>query len=274
MLLACISAFVLPNVGQRVQATLQPLFNPVSYPADRIGRSLRAKMAAQHRRDNGSPDNPRSVAEITIENTQLRVANANLHAQLNRMVEREKSLARLGEVRMLCTAYSVVGGDAVNRDSLLLSGSSFGGLTEKMPVLYWGGVVGRLTNVGVGGARVLLITDIQSKLEATFSRLETKPDGTVDSVLLPGEPVLVEGKGKGIMIANITEKTLKESKVQKNDAVVLNDRDWRVELHGYRIGYVESILPTRNPGFFQVTIKADQNLMELDEVMVMTKDRL
>jgi len=274
--LALVSAFVLPvQAGDRVRAQVQNLFAPVSWPVNRLAGWVHSTVAGQPLRDDGSGKHPRSSAELLEENQRLRIEVASLSGQLQRIAVLESERARLGEVRAFCTPFSVIGADAGPRQSLLIAGSSLDGLRSEMPVVYTGGIVGRIVSVGVGGARVLLITDRQFKpITAAFARFSSGPDGSPQFQRLSAELVLVEGAGDGTMlIRNIPQKKIEEVGIRTDDWVVLSDRDWPIVLDGYRLGRVEKITPSKSPGFAEIRVVPDQSLMTLREVMVMNRDK-
>ncbi|HVT87801.1 MAG TPA: rod shape-determining protein MreC [Tepidisphaeraceae bacterium] len=274
MTLALLAAFVFsPTASQRVQGQVQGIFAPVAWPLSKIGAWAHNRVAPRQVVDDGSPSSPRSSDELRRENEDLRISLRNLRGQLERLAELETQRSMVGDARPFCTPFSVVGSDAGHRDSLLLSGSSLAGLREGMPVLSAGGIVGRLSAVGVGGARVRLVSDPGFRFEARFARLVRQPDGTLDFPLLPGESQVVDGRGDGVMMMRITEKEKIAADLRKDDWIVLSDRDWPLVLTNYRVGRVDSILPTRDPGFVQIIIKPDQNLEQLEEVMVMNKEK-
>ncbi len=273
MMLALVSGFILkPHVSDRARAQVQNIFAPVARPANKLGGWAHTKLVGDSLRDDGSPKHPRTSAELLIENQQLRIELANLRGRAERLLETQADRAKLGDVAGLCSPFSVIGGDSGPRDSLLLGGSSFDRLLLATPVLYTGGIAGRISRVGVGGAQVLLVTDRQSKLTAAFARFVKKPDGAPDFQRLAADAVLVEGAGGGaLMVRNLAEAKIKEVGLRLDDWLVLSDRDWPLALDGYRIGRVVAIVPSRAPGFADLRIVPDQNLMALREVMVMNR---
>lgn len=274
MLLGLFSAFVLsPTASRRVQASLQGVFAPVAWPVNRLAGWVHSLIAGRELRDDASPGRPRGSDELIAENHRLRVALANAQGQLQRLQELEADRARLGDVRKLCTPVSVIGVDSGPGDSLMLGASSLDNLRADQPVLCADGVVGRISRAGVGGAQALLVTDPQSKLEVTFARMVMDPDGQVSFHRLMKEAVLFQGTGRGSLTGRITEKIVQEIGLQLNDWAVLSDRDWPMSLEGYKVGRVVRIAPAHDPGFVEVEIRPDRDLMRLQEVMVMNKQQ-
>jgi cell shape-determining protein MreC len=146
-------------------------------------------------------------------------------------------------------------------DSLMITGTSFNNITVGMPVLYQGGIAGKISRVGAGGAQVMLVTDRRFAVEATFRT--DRADIT--------EPILIHGAGEDLMTARITQKMADQMAVKVDDWAILKDRDWDPALSGYHIGYVSKISPSRDPGFVEIQLRADQRLKHLSEVMVMNR---
>jgi hypothetical protein len=275
MLLALLSAFVFsPTATDRVKGRVSNIFAPVAWPTNQLSGWAKQKLFGQHVRDDGSPHNPRTETELRVENSNLRIALMNLEGQIQRLAEDKAQRDAVGDAKRFCTPYSVMGGDAAGRDGLLLSGSSFDGLRVGMKVLYSGGIAGQLSRVGMGEARVMLVTDKQFSATAVFARVVKKPDGSLNFTILSPEARLLQGAGDGEMVMpNVPEKVIKELGVRLDDWVVLNDHDWDRVLAGYRLGYIVGIKPSKSPGYAEVRIRPDQKLTALRDVMVMNKEK-
>jgi cell shape-determining protein MreC len=272
--LSFLSAFIIsPRVTDRPRAHIQNIFAPVAKPVNLIGGWVHSKISPPEIRDDGSPKAPRQGLEVFNENLRLRIQVANLTSVVAQLQEREADRAKLGDVRSVCTPFNVIGGDSAPRDSLMIGATSMDGVKENMPVLYTGGIAGRISRAGVGGSQVLLVTDPGSKLTATFARFVKKPDGTPDFQRLATDAVLIQGAGNGSMVSRITEKLAKDIGVRLEDWVVLSDHDWPAILDGYRLGRVISVLPSKSPGFVEIRIVPDSNLTMVREVMVMNKGK-
>jgi cell shape-determining protein MreC len=273
MLLSFLSAFMIaPAATDRLRAQVQNIFAPVALPVNRFAALITARFSHSQPRDDGSPAKPRTPNELILENEQLRTQIASMQGQIALLQQRDAERAKFGDLRDFCTPFAVIGADGGVRNSLMLSGSSIDGLQIGMPVLYAGGLAGRISRVGVGGAQALLVTDPQCKLTVVFARFGKKTDGTTEFRRLSTEAVLVQGSGAGILISRLMARTAADLEVKLGDWVVLSDRDWPPQLDGYRIGYVAAITPSRDPGFMDVKIQPEQNLMNLREVMVMNKE--
>jgi cell shape-determining protein MreC len=262
MALSFLSAFFIsPAITDKGRSQIQNIFVPVSYPARRFGAALHDRFAKAPPRDNGSPNQPRSSDELIAENTRLRVLVDNLSGQVKYLSTLEGERAAFGEIRKFCTPFRVVGGDSGPADSLMITGTSFNGINVNMPVLYQGGIAGKISRVGAGGATVMLVTDRRFAAEVTFRT--DRADIT--------ERILLNGAGKGLMTARITQKAAQELAIKIDDWAILNDRDWDRALSGYHVGYVESIQPSRDPGFVEIQLRPDQRLSHLTEVMVLNR---
>src|SRR5262245_14612482 len=275
MLLALLSAFVFsPKATDRVKGRVSNVFAPVAWPTNHLVAWGKQKIFGRYLRDDGSPHHARNTAELIDENRELRIALGNLKGQLERSVEDKAQRDAVGTAKQFCTPFSVIGSDSGARDTIMLSGSSFDGLREGMKVLYSGGVVGHLVRVGVGEARVMLVTDKQFNVTACFARVVRSADNKVDFVILSPEPRILYGAGNGEMIMpDVPVKIIEEIGVRENDWLVLNDHSWEKVLAGYRIGYITKIKPSKSPSFRDIVICPDQPLTALHEVMVMNKEK-
>lgn len=272
MLLSFLSGFIIsPRISSRAQASVQNIFSPVARPVGAIAHWTHDRFSHDAVRDLGSPGATRTSAELIVENNRLRIRLASIQGQLERLRERDAEREKLGDVRDLCSPFNVIGADSGPRDSLMLGATSFDHVAEAMPVLYPGGIAGRVWRAGIGGVQVMLVTDSQSKLTASFARFTKSPDGTPEFKPLAADAILVQGTGNKKMTAQISQRMAGEIGVRLEDWVVLSDRDWPTALQGYRVGRVTQVTPARSPGFVIIRIEPDSDLMRLREVMVMNK---
>ncbi|MCX5686288.1 MAG: rod shape-determining protein MreC [Candidatus Omnitrophica bacterium] len=123
--------------------------------------------------------------------------------------------------------YSTIPAQVIGRDptnwsnSIIIDKGSLNGLRENRPVLFTKGLVGRLIEIGRTSAKVLLITDPNSKVGVLIERnrqggiLAGRPDGrckvvyiALDSDVAPGDKVITAGFGsvfpKDIMVGVVT----------------------------------------------------------------------
>jgi hypothetical protein len=266
--LSVLSGFVLPErLAGKAQPQLQALFAPVARPAGALGIWAQNHIAPDRVRDNRSTD------EIRRENVELKTEFINLSALYSELQRENGERQKLGVLRDLCTPVAVVGPDAGGRESLSLAGSSLEGLREGMPVLYPGGVVGKLARAGIGGSQVMLVTDLGFRVRACFGQWHRNSDDQVEFVIIDTPPVLVEGSGHGtMMVRSLTVEQAK--KLSRGNWVVLEERDWPARLKHQPLGKIEQIGRRRDaPQYAEIRIEPDSNLLNLREVMVMTKEQ-
>ena len=146
MAVSGITAFVLPaqSVQMRVPG-IEALFAPVSWPSGAIARWIHGKFALELSED------ARSAELVKRENLELKNELANLYVRLDKIRQQEDYRREIGNIRPLCTPYSVLGTDSGPRATLLIQGSSLGSLRDGMPVLYPDGIVGQVQRVGIAG---------------------------------------------------------------------------------------------------------------------------
>jgi cell shape-determining protein MreC len=280
MALGAISALVVsPGVSGKLdgaRAQFQVIFKPVSSPVRWLSSMAAAGMGANRAVDEGAESNgsrPRSSDEIIRENQQLKVEVANLSAQLAAMKELNADRRQVGRVLPLCEPFNVTGADPGGRQSLSLSGGSMDGLRNGQAAVYAGGIAGRVSRTGAGGAQVQLVTDEAFRATGSFARYVKDEKGAIVFQALTAPAVLVQGVGQGSMrIRMLSMREMKSAGLTVGDWVVLNDADWPPILQGYRLGRIVSIkeLPEQ-PQFADIRVQPYADLMALREVMVMVK---
>lgn len=271
MCLSFVSALFLPAKStDRVRSSVANIFLPASWPVRKVTALVHDKLVPRRIRDEGSPNQPRLPAEVYAENQQLRTLAASLKGQLLYLQERENERQKLGEIGPFCTLCSVAAGDSGGRDSLMLSATSFDDITAGMPVLYSGGFAGKILRVGMGEARVQLVTDPDFKVQIDFAR-QVIVEGKPDLIPLNSPPTVLKGRGKGLMQTTVSNKYLDESKLQEGDYATVKDSEFPKIVSGYRIGRVTAISPSKDAGWYSVTVEPFEDLKRLTEVLVVNK---
>lgn len=272
MLLALVSAFILkPEQSARLQPQVQTLFAPIASPLSAIGRAIESRLRRPDAVD------PRSATAVREENEALRVENASLQAQLDDLKILNADRESLGEIRKQSRPYAVVAKDSGNREAVSIGGSSLQGLAVDQPVIYRGGLAGRVSAmVGVGGAKVRLITDTGFSMTGGFGRFVATPEGAVRFVpikLSTAATAWVRGMGNNtLVIDTISMKDVTESGLKPRDWVVLDDPAWPPNLQGYAIGEIKSIAPRPDsPLFAKITLEPAKRLKLLTDVNVVVK---
>jgi cell shape-determining protein MreC len=265
MLISAACAFVVPlRMTNLVRAQFQNIVAPISRPIGSLAQFVHGKLARPPKLDS------RDATAIAMENDQLKTKIASLQAQVKSLQQLSAERQLLGDVLPLCTPVPVVGGDAGMGESLSIQSSS--GLQDGMFALYSGGVVGRLDRAGYsGGAQVRLITDPGFSVQGEFVRFITNAQAQTVYESIKSPSPLVQGAGNGAMV--IRRLPMEElTEVRPGDWVVVKDRDWPLVLNGYKLGVVEAKEPMAGaPLFAEIRVRPVTNLMQLREVMVMTK---
>jgi cell shape-determining protein MreC len=279
MALSVFSAFVAPRrIGDWSRAQIQGIFAPVARPVRMLAGSLYDRIAgtqAAARDDGAAADgSPRPSAEIIAENHRLRLIVANLTARFDELQERDANRRKVGAVLDLCRPFAVSGTDPGPRQSLVLAGTSLEGLRVAMPVLYPGGIAGRISRAGVAGAQVQLVTDHGFRVLGSFARFRNDPRGNVEFVNVDFPVALIEGVGNGMMRSQrLSHARVREAGLRPGDWVILNDNSWPAAVQGYRLGKIEAInQQPESPLFDEIRITPAGNLLLLREVMVMIAD--
>ena len=262
LVLSALCAFLVPRrYTNLLRGRVDALFAPVAYPLRKAAAAVtgRIQPPAANLADAQAP--------ARIEG--LRNQVANLTMQLAEMQRLSANRELMGDAQKYSAPFKVIGADQGSRESLLLQGSARDGLAVGTPVVLRDGMVGRVANVGGGGAQVLLITDARSRISGAFGRFRRTADGREEFVPLPSPPPLVEGRGGGLMgVGNLSLQQIKDAGVRPGDWLVLWDDDWPRLVKGYYLGQVVRIEEqTRASWFAEVVVAPRVNLRQLSEVM-------
>jgi len=253
------------------RARAQNLFAPVAMPIRALAQWVHSRTSGGH--VGGDAGGGPADGQLLDENAELRVMVANLRGQLDRVDQQTAEMGYLGPVRFACTRYRVVGSDSSTRDTLTIAGSSLAGVARGMPVVYPQGLVGRIERAGPAGAQVRLIGDVGFRFTGAFARWTNDARGRPVYTRLAVAPTLIEGIGNGTMVARgLSLEDAQKQGIVPDVWVVLDDDAWPVGLKDYHVGKVVEVGPRPDaPRFAQIVIRPSTDLMDLRDVMVMTK---
>ena len=273
MAVALLSAFVMPPTLGNAVRKVDWLLTPVSYPVRQVAASFDARLVKSQPTPSGEAAGGATVEQLRDENQtlkfrvkQLTTVNENLQRQLNDVV-------LLGLPADSLRVVPVTGGDPGNQQVLNIQMPANEAVAPNVPVLYAYGMVGKLEVFGYGAARVRLITDSASRITGNFARYKTD---TGEFVALPQLLKTVEGTGDGKMIIRAMKReevfppNHPEQALAVGDWVQVSDKDLP-GAQGQKLGEIESITESKKPLFVNVTLRPDQELMKLREVMVMVR---
>jgi cell shape-determining protein MreC len=273
---AAVAAFVLPPGAGNAFRKLDVLLWPVSSPVRRVAARFvePADMAQQRtpsaQRNNGQSDEKLrdEVETLKFRVLQLTTENAELKKQL-------KSIATIGLSADELVPATVFFGDPGNQQVLSVHPRSTEGLTSRMPVItpekY---LAGRLEIVGIGAARVRLITDRGSAVAAEFKRFKHFEG---DFEPMPQAPKVVQGSGDGRMVIRgmkseeVSPPDDKQHALAVGDWLVVSDKDLPPSVQGYKLGEIEAFQSAKNALFYNVIVRPETDLMKLREVMIVVK---
>ena len=197
---------------------------------------------------------------VREENLRLKQRLAQLEGQQRRMAELEAEnhhLADLLELRdalgITAIAASVIGNDATGlSQTLMLSEGDRQGLRRDMAVISINGVVGKLIAVSHDAARVLLISDHNSALDAFDQRSRAR------------------GIIAGVVEDGLTMKYVERSEdIKPGDMIVTSGMDG-IFPRGLLVGTVARV-SREGPGLFlNIEVQAAVNFRELEQVMILT----
>jgi rod shape-determining protein MreC len=167
MLIGKADAVLVERIRADVTDAMAPMFAAVSAPVATISNGI---------------DNIRDLASLREENVRLREENVRLlrWQSVARKLEAEnKNLRSLLNVVQpggprFVTARVIADSGGVFAHSLILNAGQPDGVRKGLPVMTGAGLIGRITDVGRHSSRVLLLTDLNSRIpvliESTRSR--------------------------------------------------------------------------------------------------------
>jgi cell shape-determining protein MreC len=265
---AFLCAFVLPSrFTDPARLHLAGLFNPLSSPVRHIAAAIDRPSQHLAVEDNRGDD------DLAQENDQLRQEIARLQADVDRLQRLESERQELGDLKAQCVRVAVAGNDSGGRDALLLAASTVGSLDQDAPVLYSGGLAGRL-DARLGGARVRLLTDDGLAVTGAFIRF-VDSGGTVVATRVAAPTPLVRGLGHGeLAIVGMKWTDASLAGLRAGDWVVLNDPDWPQAVQGTRLGRIVSCVQSRQSQLFaDIRLQPEADLSRLADVWVLQATR-
>ena len=263
LLLSLLSAFVLPKQTSGIRAHVQGIFYPVAMPARYVASTLR--------RPETRLDDKRPASDIVEENERLKLSVSSLTGQMEQLLTRVAEIEQFGPVGQYCKRVPVMGNDPASRDSLSVQGR-FDATLLNQPVLYIGGIAGRLERAGLTGAQVRLVTDRSFSATGRFGEFVTNQFGMIEFKPKDTTPPLVEGMGNGVMmIKNLTYEEAVQV-VKEGTWVGLDDPDYPSILAGQKLGKVVSIKKrAESPLRADIEVRPEWNLTALTMVMVLQR---
>jgi hypothetical protein len=268
MALSFISAFLAPpHLADAGRVEFERLFIPVSRPTYIAANWLRRRLAPD------PPDDNRSYQTIAQENLLLRQQVARLQLQNERLEGLAAERENLGDLKSLCDRLPVGGTDSGGREGLILGAAPRGPLQADEPVVYGGGLAGKIDRAGAGAAHVRLLTDSGfPALTGRFIRF-VKSDSGIEAQSIYPSPVIVQGAGGGTMtITNLPFADVNNLGLKPDDWVILADNNWPAAIQGIRLGKVSSISHwRRQPLFAEIRLQPQTSLTRLADVWVMTR---
>jgi rod shape-determining protein MreC len=252
-------AFVLPSsVTDTARVGLSGLFNPISSPVRHLALAVDRKLARPE------PGDPRSNQTLAQENFQLHQEIAMLQARVAQLQAMEGERKNLGDLSSQCVRASVAGVDAAGRDALFLSAPAGAEFLRDEPVVYPGGLAGRL-ETSHGAARVRLITDEGFAVTGAF----VDAHGVRISTPAP----LVRGGGQGrLAIVGMKMSDCVAAGLARGDWVVLDDKLWPEAVRGVYLGRIERIEAEKAaPLFADIQLATQDDLTRLADVWVLAE---
>ena len=276
MVVAAFSAFVIPpRYTNPARVEFQGLFSPISRPARSLSGFIYRRFHHQTPVDLGLPTGVRPDESLLAENHQLRLALTSITQRFETLSEINADRGMVGNLRSLCNPATVSGADVSGlHESLILSGAFTAGFKADQPVIYPGGLVGKITLAGLGSAHVRLITDKGYSVSGRIGQLKPDADGQLHMEFVKTVHPVLQGRGNSELgIQNtIIMQQVKELGIAINDVISVDDGDDWPNVKGQWIGRISAINAQQNaPLFADIRVAPMNNLLQLREVMVMVK---
>ena len=240
LLLLSLTGFILHRAG---------LLAPVEGALARITTPLQEGTSLVATRFGDLARTARDLRDLRQRNRELEAENARLLLDNVRYRELEGEVALLRDLLNFRQAYPsfevqgahivgrVIGRDPSNlRRYITLNVGREGGIARNMPVVTDRGLVGRISDVGTGWSRVLLIIDVSSSVNALTQStratglVQGRADGSLvlrdvpqSDTLSVGDTVFTSGLGgnfpRQILIGQVTEVDRKDYELYQTAAV-------------------------------------------------------
>ncbi len=285
MVVAFYAAFLLPaKYSTPGVEQLQGIFAPVSKPIRAVARFMYRRFHPDAVTDDRSPAVPREESTVFEENHALLSAYASLQVKFDQLSQLDADRQAVGDIRKLCKPATVTGSEVSGlREALTLSAGTSAASMKDRPVIRGNpsqsplpcDLVGRIFRSGPAGAQARLVTDPGFRLTARIARYVAQPDGQLKLTYIGKLHPLVQGIGGNAMAiqSNLSMQEVNEAGIGINDLVLLDDRDWPLNVQGFEVGRIVSInRQAKAPLLADIRIEPQTNLMRLTEVMVMVKD--
>jgi rod shape-determining protein MreC len=211
------------------------LLTPAEGLAIRLTKPLQEGMSLVITRFGELAQTARDLRDLRQRNEELETENASLLLEIVRLKEIEAEVVLMHDLLNFAQAHPALGiqgahvvGRVISRDPsnlqryITLDVGTEAGIERNMPVVTDRGLVGRISEVGNGWSRVLLIIDSSSSVSAltqstrASGSVQGKPDGSLVMHTIPqgdtvsvGDTVFTSGLGgnfpRQILIGQITE---------------------------------------------------------------------
>ena len=259
-MLACTFSLILSPTAGNYLPRIDKLFLPISSTVRNTALSLVKEPVKD-------PESKERQASLKNENERLTKQNFFLEKELERLRNLTDIMNKSGIPNP--TLVGVIGGDFGNQQVLSLKLPSGMKLDPGAPVYSpKGAFAGRLEIVGIGAARVRLVTDKASRIQANFARFDSTGGHS-----LPHAGRIVQGTGDGKMMiegvkrADLIALNNPELKLAPGDWVVVDDHELLAAQYK-KIGEIEAIVESNKALFVNIIIRADEPLLRLTQVLV------
>ena len=275
IVLAALSAFTLPAAKSGVREVVATLFVPVAAPVRAVGLWASNRVSPDRATDVLSPGKARDVDAVLRQNAELITRVGQLEAQLEDLKQLSAEYSKLAtDIRKVVHPAGITGGPVGNRQTLTITTGNLVSVKEHMPVLQPTGLVGQIYAAATGGgtARVLLITDPESRVGARLVRYVAGEDGQLRKYRVNIQPPLVEGAGPNALAIRMLPAREVRSTVHVGDVAELDDAGFPIITKGLRLGIVSKVnVPATDSGHATIELTPTADFAKLREVLVVDR---
>ncbi|MCG6910286.1 MAG: rod shape-determining protein MreC [Deltaproteobacteria bacterium] len=198
------------------------------------------------------------LVSVSKENVRLNRSLQEAEARNNQLIEMELSHARLKKLFEFKEALQkkVVAAEVIGRDpspwfkTIIVNKGSQAGVARGMPVVIAEGIAGLVTEVSAKYAKILLVIDQNSAVDALIQRNRARG--------------IVKGEASGRLLF---QYVLRKHDIHVGDVVVSSGLDG-VFPKGIRIGYVDEVNRPDSGIFQQLSVTPYADFEKLEEVLI------
>lgn len=238
---------VLKLVDHAITTAYRYIAGVFVYPID-AAKNLCAQIAEMWR----AAEKTKRLDELEAENRRLKIELKELKRE-NAILSELLKLSQ--DLEQKTIAANIVGRIAVPRNMLVIDKGRNDGIKEGQAIISANGLVGYVSEVGLGWSRVALITDPLCAVDAFVQRSQ--------------ERGIVRGYKDGLLVMEYLSKT---ADIKKQDLILTSGKGF-IFPGGIEIGYVLSVFVDQRTSGTKAIIKPSAQINKLNKVLIITQEQ-